>query len=221
MCLPGQRDALTPLERITEAGNDGHHDMAAWEPFRNNVDMDEEVCWPSHHKYISLESNIMEYIKLQLLVLTSHDFDLKYISLKSNIMEYIKLHLLVRTSDDFDLFCWDNLLILNNGCDWQEQMLKSLAKGRSKKVECCNVTGSMAAMKAWRSVQRRARDLLRRNSHSQLVESFEVHAILLYAYEFPHYIPIIVKTTPCHSKWETCTGFRIGTFEGSRNRETL
>jgi len=47
----------------------------------------------------------MEYIKLQLLVLTSHDFDLKYISLKSNIMEYIKLHLLVRTSDDFDLFC--------------------------------------------------------------------------------------------------------------------
>lgn len=100
-------------------------------------------------------------------------------------------------------------------------MLKSLAKGRSKKVECCNVTGSMAAMKAWRSVQRRARDLLRRNSHSQLVESFEVHAILLYAYEFPHYIPIIVKTTPCHSKWETCTGFRIGTFKGSGNRETL
>jgi len=44
VCLPGQRDALTPLERITEAGNDGHHDMAAWEPFSNNVDMDEEVC---------------------------------------------------------------------------------------------------------------------------------------------------------------------------------
>lgn len=97
----GERDALTPLERITGAGNDCLRDMAAWEPFRNNVDMDKE-----------------------------------------------------------------------------EHMLKSLVKGRSKKDES-NVTGSMAAMKAWRSVERRAREVLRRNSHSQLVEAFE-ERILVY-----------------------------------------
>lgn len=96
-CPPpwGERDALTPLERITGAGNDCVSDMAVWEPFRNNVDMDKE-----------------------------------------------------------------------------EHMLKSLIKERPKKDES-NITGSMAAMKAWHTVDRRAREALRRNSHLPLVEAFE------------------------------------------------
>lgn len=96
-CPPpwGEKDALTPLERITGAGNDCVSDMAAWEPFRNNVDMDKE-----------------------------------------------------------------------------EHMLKSLVKERPKKDES-NITGSMAAMKAWHTVDRRAREALRRNSHLPLVEAFE------------------------------------------------
>jgi len=97
----GERDVLTPLERITGAGNNCLSDMAAWEPFRNNVDMDME-----------------------------------------------------------------------------EHMLKSLVKERPKKDES-NVTGSMAAMKAWHTVDRRARDALRRNSHLPLVEAFE-ERILVY-----------------------------------------
>lgn len=97
----GERDVLTPLERITGAGNNCLSDMAAWEPFRNNVDMDKE-----------------------------------------------------------------------------EHMLKSLVKERPKKDES-NVTGSMAAMKAWHTVDRRARDALRRNSHLPLVEAFE-ERILVY-----------------------------------------
>jgi len=97
----GERNVLTPLERITGAGNDCAHDIAAWEPFRNNVDMDKE-----------------------------------------------------------------------------EHMLKSLIKGRSKKDES-NATGSMAAMKAWRTVEKRAREALRRNSHLPLVEAFE-ERILVY-----------------------------------------
>lgn len=97
----GERDVLTPLERITGAGNNCLSDMAAWEPFRNNVDMDKE-----------------------------------------------------------------------------EHMLKSLVKERPKKDES-NVTGSMAAMKAWHTVDRRARDALRRNSHLSLVEAFE-ERILVY-----------------------------------------
>jgi len=97
----GERDVLTPLERITGAGNNCLSDMAAWEPFRNNVDMDME-----------------------------------------------------------------------------EHMLKSLVKERPKKDEI-NVTGSMAAMKAWHTVDRRARDALRRNSHLPLVEAFE-ERILVY-----------------------------------------
>eukprot|EP00252_Welwitschia_mirabilis_P027198 TRINITY_DN9266_c0_g2_i1.p1 TRINITY_DN9266_c0_g2~~TRINITY_DN9266_c0_g2_i1.p1 ORF type:complete len:290 (+),score=56.12 TRINITY_DN9266_c0_g2_i1:264-1133(+) len=39
----GQRSVLTPLERITGAGDNCVSDMAAWEPFRNNVDMDKEA----------------------------------------------------------------------------------------------------------------------------------------------------------------------------------
>ncbi|GLJ09469.1 hypothetical protein SUGI_0110180 [Cryptomeria japonica] len=38
----GEKKALTPFERITGAGDDCLHDMAAWEPFRN-VDMDKET----------------------------------------------------------------------------------------------------------------------------------------------------------------------------------
>nr|ACN41227.1 unknown [Picea sitchensis] len=66
----------------------------------------------------------------------------------------------------------------NVDMDKEEHMLKSLVKERPKKDES-NVTGSMAAMKAWHTVDRRARDALRRNSHLPLVEAFE-ERILVY-----------------------------------------
>ena len=39
----GEKSIVTPLERVTTVGQGFNHEMAAWEPFRNNVDMDAEV----------------------------------------------------------------------------------------------------------------------------------------------------------------------------------
>eukprot|EP01018_Ginkgo_biloba_P027065 Gb_03328 [translate_table: standard] len=148
----GERNVLTPFERITGAGDDCLHDMAAWEPFRNNVDMDKE-------SWVKMGVSQMHYV---VHILPHLSISGMYIG-----FECVGIHSSYAYGYSQCGVLMGAIGMTDNAC-----MLKASIKPRSKKDES-DVTGSVSAMKAWCRVERRAREALRRNFLSSLVEAFE------------------------------------------------